>query len=80
MKLKNLLNWEFYVVYSKTCNGTDSINSDTLFVDNSKPSYQEIDSVSVDLATQKIIIGWTKNPTLDNKGYIIYNVIQNSTK
>lgn len=80
LKLKNLLNWEFYVVYSKTCNGTDSVNSDTLFVDNSKPSYQEIDSVSVDLATQKIIIGWTKNPTLDTKGYIIYNVIQNSTK
>lgn len=79
-KLKNLLNWEFYIVYNKTCNGLDSVSSDTLFIDNSRPFNQEIDSVSVDLATQKIIIGWTKNPTTDTKGYYVYNVIQNSTK
>lgn len=74
IKLKNLLNWEFYLVYNKSCNGIDSIFSDTLFIDNTTPLDQELDSVSVDLSTQKTIIGWKKSLSSDTKGYYIYHI------
>lgn len=74
IKLKNLKSWEFYLVYHKTCNGLDSISSDTIQIDNSPPIDSELDSVSVDLATQKTRLGWSSNSSADVKGYIIYHV------
>lgn len=74
LKLKNVKTWEFYLVYHKACNGVDSIHSDTVFIDNTAPSNSTLDSVSVDLTSQKAIIGWSKNSDADVEGYYIYNV------
>lgn len=74
IKLPNLRNWQFYLVYSLACNGTDSIFSDTISIDNTPPINSELDSVSVDLATQKTIIGWKTNSSVDISGYIVYHV------
>ena len=73
-KVPNLKNWEFYIVYAKLCNGTDSTFSDTILVDNTEPLNSELDSVSVDLLTQKTIIGWKNNLSPDVAGYFIYHV------
>jgi gliding motility-associated-like protein len=72
LKLPNLRNWSFYLVYNKACNGIDSVFSDTIFIDNTPPADSQIDSVSVDLATQKTIIGWSSNPSKDINGYYVY--------
>jgi gliding motility-associated-like protein len=71
-KVKNLKSWAFYLVYNKSCNGVDSIYSDTIFIDNSAPANSELDSVSVDLLTQKVTLGWSANPSIDIKGYLVY--------
>lgn len=71
-KIPNLKDWKFYLVYSLACNGTDSIYSDTIQIDNSEPVISEIDSVSVDFATQTTMIGWKQNPSPDIRGYILY--------
>jgi gliding motility-associated-like protein len=73
-KLKNLRSWELYLVYNSDCNGIDSIFSDTITIDNTAPDNSQIDSVSIDLATQKAIIGWSRNASIDTKGYLIYHV------
>ena len=74
IKLGNLKNWEFYLVYHKACNGIDSIFSDTILIDNTPPINSDLDSVSVDLSNQKTMLGWSKNSSKDVKGYIIYHV------
>jgi gliding motility-associated-like protein len=74
-KIKNRKkSWEFYLVYNKACNGIDSVYSDTMFVDQTEPFNSQLDSISVDLATQKTILGWAKNPSPDIKGYFVYHV------
>ncbi len=78
-KIGNLKNWEFYLVYNKACNGIDSIYSDTIVIDRTRPVIMDIDSVSIDLVTQKSIIGWSKNPSTDTKGYIVYHVTSTNT-
>lgn len=79
IKLKNLRRWEFYLVYNKTCNGLDSIYSDTILIDDEAPENSLIDSVSVDLATQKTLIGWQQNNSKDVKGYYVYHVTGNNS-
>jgi hypothetical protein len=74
IKLSNLKNWEFYLIYHKSCNGIDSIFSDTIIIDNIPPINSDLDSVSVEMNTQKTILGWSKNSSSDVKGYIIYHV------
>jgi gliding motility-associated-like protein len=80
LKLPNLnfSDWEFYIVTSLACNGIDSFNSNILSVDLSKPPISQIDSVSIDFITQKIIIGWQKNVAPDQKGYRIYQYLANT--
>lgn len=79
LKLPNRKNWEFYLVYSKACNGTDSIFSDTIQVDNTPPLNSDLDSVSVDLLTQKTQIGWKQNVSPDVKGYIVYYITDSNS-
>lgn len=74
MKLPNLKTWEFFLVYRFACNGTDSIYSDTILIDATPPIDSDLDSVSVDLLTQKTLIGWKANISPDVKGYIVYYV------
>jgi hypothetical protein len=80
IKLKNNKNWEFYIVYQTACNGTDSIFSDTIMIDNSVPNTTELDSISVDLATQQLILGWQYSSTPDTKGYIGLYVNEQTNK
>lgn len=79
IKLPNIRRWEFYLVYSRACNGTDSLYSDTLIVDKTQPANSFLDSVSIDLVSQQTIIGWRKNPSPDTKGYFIYQLIGTTT-
>ncbi|MCC6817342.1 MAG: hypothetical protein IT245_00405, partial [Bacteroidia bacterium] len=74
IKLKNLSNWEFYLIYHTACNGIDSIYSDTIQIDNIAPPDSELDSVSIDLTTQKTIIGWSSNTGTDVMGYYVYYI------
>jgi gliding motility-associated-like protein len=72
-KLPNLNNnWQFYWVTLTACNGIDSFTSIITSIDLNKPPALELDSVSVDLATQRLIAGWQPNPAVDTKGYRIY--------
>ncbi len=72
-KLPNLNNnWQFYWVTLTACNGIDSFTSIITSIDLNKPPIIALDSVSIDLATQKLIAGWQPNPASDTKGYRLY--------
>ncbi len=80
-KLPNILgSWTFFLIYNQTCNGLDSVYSDTISVDFSPPANSQIDSVSVDILTQKTIIGWRKNTDNDVRGYFIYHFDEPNNK
>lgn len=64
--------WKYKIVTYFACNGIDSLESNELSIDQSKPSIMEIDSVSFDPITQKILLGWKNNPAQDTKGYRVY--------
>lgn len=66
--------WNYYLVYKSLCNG-DSAVSDTLAIDNTQPPSSEIDSVSVDINTGKVVIGWSKNPAPDVMNYTIWRAL-----
>lgn len=66
--------WNYYLVYKSLCNG-DSAISDTLSIDNTQPPSSEIDSVSVDINTGKVVIGWSKNPASDVMNYTIWRAL-----
>lgn len=72
--LPNSKKWELYLACLYACNGTDTLFSDTVFMDDQPPAYLEPDSVSVDLATQQLRAGWTAAPEPDVMGYTIYKV------
>jgi gliding motility-associated-like protein len=73
IKLSNLKQWSFFMVSEFDCNGQLLI-SDTVTVDIEQPHEWEVDSVSVDLITQQVIVGWSPHPVIDKDGYIIYYV------
>lgn len=77
-KLPNLKTWEFYISYNYACDGINSLYSDTIFVDKQEPQEWLIDSVSVDLISQKTIIGWREHPIVDKKGYTVFRVGTNN--
>lgn len=64
---------KYYLTVLTTCNGIDSLTSDTITPDLTYPVNIELDSVSYDFATQNIIAGWKPNPSADTKGYQVYN-------
>ncbi len=71
----NKRKWELYVSTHWTkCNGTDSIVSNSIFVDDIAPSYVEPDSVSVERVSQKVIAGWTSPSETDIMGYSLFQV------
>jgi gliding motility-associated-like protein len=79
IKLPNTRQWQFFMVTKFACNGIDTFISDTLMVDLEQPIEWELDSVSVDLASQKAIIGWSPHPARDKKGYFLYFVSTNNS-
>jgi len=74
ISIPNLKRWQFFIVVRYGCYPNDSLSSDTLFVDDEEPSPMDLDSVSVDVGTQKLIAGWSKNTSSDLQGYLLYKV------
>jgi len=72
--LPNKKKWELYVSSHFICGGRDSFLSNTLFIDDTPPSYVEPDSVSVDFLSQRVIAGWTNPPDTDIWGYSLFKV------
>ena len=72
--LPNKKRWELFVSARFACNGTDTLNSDTVFVDDQPPALLLLDSVSVDLASQQVVAGWKKAPEADVMGYSVFKV------
>lgn len=72
--LPNKKKWELYIAALYACNGTDTLISNVIFIDDTPPVYIEPDSVSVDYATQQVIAGWSKAPEPDIMGYSIFKV------
>ncbi|MCC7298627.1 MAG: gliding motility-associated C-terminal domain-containing protein [Bacteroidia bacterium] len=70
--LPNKKRWELYISSRYACNGIDTLNSDTILIDDEPPAYLEPDSVSVDLATQQLIAGWPKAVEPDVMGYSLF--------
>lgn len=64
--------WSFYFETRYMCNGLDTAMSNIIKLDIKPPPENDIDSVSIDLVTQKAIIGWTKSTANDTKGYRIF--------
>lgn len=63
--------WSYYIVYKFLCNGDSSV-SRTLAIDFNQPGISNIDSVSVDLNTGKVIVGWRPNPVPDLMAYVVW--------
>jgi gliding motility-associated-like protein len=72
--LPNLRRWQFKIVARFACNGVDTLESDMLFVDDEEPPEMTLDSVSVDLGTQLLYAGWSRNSAPDLQGYFLYKV------
>jgi hypothetical protein len=72
--LSNKKKWEIYISSHSACNGIDSFNSNSIFIDDVPPSYVEPDSVSIDMASQKVIGGWTTPADADIMGYSLFRV------
>ena len=72
IKQADLRQREYFLEYLYACNGSDTVRSDTFMIDFTPPNRIPIDSVSVDLASQRAMIGWPENTSSDYVGYIIY--------
>lgn len=63
--------WGYFLVFKFLCSG-DSAYSKTVDIDFNQPNISVIDSVSVDINTGKIVIGWSPNPAPDLLSYVIW--------
>ncbi len=72
--LPNKKRWELFISARFACNGNDTLNSDTLLVDDQPPALLLLDSVSIDPTTQRVIAGWKKAPEADVMGYSVFKV------
>lgn len=65
--------WEYFLAVDFLCDGISTSHSDTISIDLTYPNTIQIDSVSYDNATQKILAGWQRNPSIDTRNYEIYD-------
>lgn len=72
--LPNQKRWEVFVSARFACNGKDTLNSDTVFIDDTPPAVLNLDSVSVDFTSQQLIAGWQKASEKDVMGYSVFKV------
>lgn len=72
--LPNQKRWQFFIIAKYACSGLPSYRSDTVFIDDQEPLPVALDSVSVDLFDQKLVVGWQKSPANDLQGYFLYKV------
>lgn len=76
--LLNNKKWQFFISVRFACNGVDTFNSDSIQIDDVPPGYIEPDSVSVEMSSQRLIVGWPKSSDPDIMGYSLFKV-DNST-
>ncbi len=67
----NPTNWSYFIEYSDSCYLLSAF-SDTMSVDETPPDTLFLDSVSVDIITNKVSIGWRKNQSPDFYRYLLY--------
>ena len=72
IKQQDLKQWEYFMRFYTMCDGITTFDSDTTSVDIFPPTPTPLDSVSVNQTTQKIVVGWSKNPSPDHKGYLVF--------
>lgn len=65
-----VINYKIEVDDNSGCTSVSNIDGDR-FVDQVEPEYPLIDSVSVDLNTGQVILGWQKSTSIDTKEYRI---------
>lgn len=65
-------NWYYYIERRDSCNFPYNHYSDTLNIDIDPPEETLFDSVSVDVATNQVKIGWPSNKTPDFDKYYIW--------
>ena len=70
--IPNTKKWEVYITTKNACNRIDSLNSNSVLIDDTPPNLHNIDSVSVRLTTQKLYAGWSNAPEPDVKGYTLF--------
>lgn len=64
-------NWRYFIQYLDSCSTNNSF-SDTMGVDDTPPDTLFLDSVSVDIPTNRVKIGWRKSPTPDFFRYLLF--------
>ncbi|MFN6083283.1 MAG: gliding motility-associated C-terminal domain-containing protein [Bacteroidota bacterium] len=64
-------NWSYFIQFLDSCTATGSF-SDTMGVDDTPPDTLFLDSVSVDIATNMVKLGWRKSPTPDFFRYLLF--------
>jgi gliding motility-associated-like protein len=66
--------WYYFLEYVDSCGPEFSVYSDTLVVDNLPPDTVFLDSVSIDINTGNVIIGWKGNPAPDFLNFSLYRI------
>lgn len=62
----------YFIERRDSCTSPYNHYSDTLLVDVIPPNITELDSVSVDIVTNKVVLGWRKNTSPDFDKYMLY--------
>ncbi|TAE80064.1 MAG: gliding motility-associated C-terminal domain-containing protein [Bacteroidetes bacterium] len=64
-------NWYYFIERRDSC-APYNYYSDTLRIDDTPTEQTSFDSVSIDIATNKVIIGWPSNKSVDFNKYYIF--------
>lgn len=65
-------NSSYFIERRDSCGPNYNHYSDTLLVDVIPPDITELDSVSVDINTNQVVLGWNKNQSPDFDKYLLY--------
>jgi gliding motility-associated-like protein len=66
--------WFYFIQYVDSCGPQYSMFSDTVVVDIVPPDTTLIDSVSIDIANNRVQIGWKNNTALDFLNFFLYRI------
>jgi gliding motility-associated-like protein len=66
--------WYYFIEYVDSCGPDYSVFSDTLVVDNLPPDTVFLDSVSVDVVTGNMLVGWKGNRASDFLNFSLYRI------
>jgi gliding motility-associated-like protein len=68
-------NSNYFIERRDSCGPDYNQYSDTLLVDVFPPAISELDSVSVDIISNRVILGWSKNTSPDFDKYLLYVLV-----